>query len=1053
MEKFSAKSLVLKCGIIYVIVFEALIPIVTCQRPPKAEIDIIVPKLDKVVKSIDKREFYKIIRPIRRDYSAFARIIELDDSNPDEILRIFCDTVFEKHTNALIHLSVTKKGQKSKDYILGLATSLGFPVLSFDPNYVGALENPQNRMILQLAPTLYHQAQAMLKFMMTFNWTHFTVVSTTDDNNFDFRTALRTLVKKNNDVNILSGQFRFKIMKETLFECVEDESDDVMIQRAVQFFKTQIPKDSRIFLLHSENAKNLLDAAKKAGLTSYKYLWILTSQSIGIPTKRTSRSFPLGTIGVSDVTTDSKYVDSVYKKAVEIGVSTWVGALQKLKRRVLQPDFTCNESIPTSSWNGGRELYTLMRSHENRRSGHMISFDENGLSRNVELNILNVQPMGRNNGWGEIGRWYADNRTLKPKLELHGITWPGDRKLPPRGRPERRYFSIATLEEEPYVMYTKRNERGACNPPAVSCKIGYNRTLHGDDPTVANGTIQWCCAGLSIDLLEIFKTRLEFDYDLFEVPDRTCGVKDQKTGKWNGLIKILQDGGADMALTSLQITPGRSEAVEFTVPYLETGTSIIVSLRNDTISAYAILEPYDYGAWCLILFISVHSVGASIFTFEWLSPRGLDQGRTPMREHSFSLFRSFWLIWAMLFGAAVSADNPRGVSARFMGNVWALFALVFLASYTANLAAFMITKNTFYDLEGIKDWRLNSPLTHQPPFKFGTVFNSSTEENLRDNHQAMYKYMKEFNTQSVREAIDLLRIGEIQAFIYDATPLQYQVGIDKDCKLMLVGKPYAMSGYAVAFPKGKLEVKEEMDELILELQDDGELERLRKYWLSGPCYSKQRIGQSSQRLRELNFTSAFILLASGIVLGGLLLVLEHLYFRFGRKYLKKYDKCGCCALVSLSMGKSLTFEQTIMEAIDLKKKHKCKNPMCETQLWKVRHELDLALLKIEKLTRELRRERNLNALPSSRIETSDSSEPLPIGWKDTEENMESRDSLDNSQSEVENLRPENNMRRSPSYTQAVTADPSGDDEVQQPQSLDVRYKDGKVYQKVDSGEV
>lgn len=140
---------------------------------------------------------------------------------------------------------------------------------------------------------------------------------------------------------------------------------------------------------------------------------------------------------------------------------------------------------------------------------------------------------------------------------------------------------------------------------------------------------------------------------------------------------------------------------------------------------------------------------------------------------------------------------------------------------------------------------------------------------------------------------------------------------------------------------------------LLEFRANGDLERLRRYWMTGTCRPGKQEHKSSDPLALEQFLSAFLLLMAGILLASLLLFFEHLYFKYFRKRLAKSDRGGCCALISLSMGKSLTFRGAVFEATEILKQHKCKDPICDTHLWKVKHELDMARLRIRQLEKTM----------------------------------------------------------------------------------------------------
>ncbi len=70
---------------------------------------------------------------------------------------------------------------------------------------------------------------------------------------------------------------------------------------------------------------------------------------------------------------------------------------------------------------------------------------------------------------------------------------------------------------------------------------------------------------------------------------------------------------------------------------------------------------------------------------------------------SFTMGKAVWLLWGLVFNNSVPVQNPKGTTSKFIVSIWAFFAVIFLASYTANLAAFMIQEEFVDQVTGLSD--------------------------------------------------------------------------------------------------------------------------------------------------------------------------------------------------------------------------------------------------------------------------------------------------------------------------------------------------------------
>ena len=84
--------------------------------------------------------FDPAFRKLRDKFVIDSWLNSTQSETPAEILTLFCSEVFVRHVNAILSFNYGSGSVSANDYIMQLAETLGYPVISWDPQYPGALQ-------------------------------------------------------------------------------------------------------------------------------------------------------------------------------------------------------------------------------------------------------------------------------------------------------------------------------------------------------------------------------------------------------------------------------------------------------------------------------------------------------------------------------------------------------------------------------------------------------------------------------------------------------------------------------------------------------------------------------------------------------------------------------------------------------------------------------------------------------------------------------------------------------------------------------------------------
>lgn len=254
-------------------------------------------------------------------------------------------------------------------------------------------------------------------------------------------------------------------------------------------------------------------------------------------------------------------------------------------------------------------------------------------------------------------------------------------------------------------------------------------------------------------------------------------------------------------------------------------------------------------------------------------------------------------------------EAPKALSSRTLVAAYWLFVVLMLATFTANLAAFLTVERMQAPVASLDQ------LARQSRINYTVVADSDTHKyfiNMKFAEDTLYRMWKELTLNSTSDQTQfrvwdypikeqyghiLLAINASDpvanashgfqnvrdhvnadyAFIHDSAEIKYE--ISRSCELIEVGEVFAEQPYALAIQQGS-QLQDELSKTILELQKERFFEGLTaRYWNASVKAAECPNNEESEGITLESLGGVFIATLFGLAFAMITLLIEVIYYR------------------------------------------------------------------------------------------------------------------------------------------------------------------------------